>query len=218
MANEISQRAREICSLTPVIPVLVVSEVEQAQNLATSLIAGELSVLEVTLRTSVALDVIQVMSDVPGSVVGAGTLITADDVRNAKSAGASFGVSPGATPDVISACEKEDLPLIPGSSTLHEAMMLLAKGYDFVKFFPAEASGGVSALKAFAEPVPQINFCPTGGVGPKNASDYLSLKNVLCVGGSWVAPPSLINANAWQEIEGLAKKAKLLTSNDKTTI
>jgi 2-dehydro-3-deoxyphosphogluconate aldolase / (4S)-4-hydroxy-2-oxoglutarate aldolase len=208
-----SHRAREICALAPIVPVLVVEDAATAAPLAEALIAGGLPALEVTLRTPAALDAIRAMSQVPGNHVGAGTLVTADDVRAAKAAGATFGVSPGATDELLAACEAEDLPLLPGAATASEAMRLLARGYDMLKFFPAEASGGAPALKAIGAPLPQINFCPTGGVSPDNAMSYLSLPNVLCVGGSWVAPNGLIATGNWTEIESLARDASKLGTN-----
>ncbi len=205
-----TQRTREICALAPIVPVLVVDDAAQARPLAEALIAGGLPALEVTLRTPAALDAIKVMSEVPGGVVGAGTLVTPEDVRAAKQAGALFGVSPGATDALIAACEAEDLPLLPGAATASEAMALLEKGYDMLKFFPAEASGGAPALKAIGAPLPQISFCPTGGVSPSNARDYLSLPNVICAGGSWVAPKQLVENGDWAGIETLAREASKL--------
>lgn len=202
-----SAKTREICALAPVVPVLVVNELAHARPLATALVAGGLPALEVTLRTPIALEVIREMAQVPGGVVGAGTLITPDDVRAAKAAGAQFGVSPGATDELLAACEDEDLPLLPGAATASEAMRLLARGYDMMKFFPAGTSGGAPALKAIGAPLPQISFCPTGGVTPTNAGDYLSLANVICVGGSWVAPGDMVRAGDWAGIEALAHVA-----------
>ncbi|MCV3273153.1 bifunctional 4-hydroxy-2-oxoglutarate aldolase/2-dehydro-3-deoxy-phosphogluconate aldolase [Roseobacter sinensis] len=208
--QEASTRAREICSLAPIVPVLVVKNTAHARPLAEALVAGGLPALEVTLRTPAALDVIREMSQVPGGVVGAGTLVTPEDVRNAKVAGATFGVSPGATDALIAACEAEDLPLLAGAATASEAMRLLERGYDMLKFFPAEASGGAPALKAIGAPLPQIAFCPTGGVSPQNAQTYLELPNVLCAGGSWVAPADLVEAGDWAGIEALARDAARL--------
>ncbi|QFT92390.1 2-dehydro-3-deoxy-phosphogluconate aldolase [Roseovarius sp. THAF9] len=205
-----SQRTREICALAPIIPVLVVEDVTTARPLAEALVAGGLPALEVTLRTPAALEAIQTMSEVTGGHVGAGTLITPEDVRAAKAAGATFGVSPGATDELLAACEAEDLPLLPGAATATEAMRLLTRGYDTLKFFPAEASGGALALKAIGAPLPQITFCPTGGVNLANALSYLKLPNVLCAGGSWVAPQQLIDAGDWAAIETLATDAAQL--------
>ncbi|AVO39745.1 bifunctional 4-hydroxy-2-oxoglutarate aldolase/2-dehydro-3-deoxy-phosphogluconate aldolase [Pukyongiella litopenaei] len=208
--REASRRSREICRLAPVVPVLVIDDVAAARPLAEALIAGGLPVLEVTLRTPAALEVIREMAQVRGGVVGAGTLITPDDVRAARAAGASFGVSPGATDALLDACEAEDLPLLPGAATATEAMALLARGYDMLKFFPAEASGGAPALKAIGAPLPQISFCPTGGITAANAPDYLRLANVVCVGGSWVAPGDAVASGDWARIETLARAAASL--------
>ncbi|MEP2028529.1 MAG: bifunctional 4-hydroxy-2-oxoglutarate aldolase/2-dehydro-3-deoxy-phosphogluconate aldolase [Paracoccaceae bacterium] len=208
--QEASKHAREICELAPIVPVLVVTDVSHAAPLASALVAGGLPALEVTLRTPAALEVIREMAEVAGGVVGAGTLITPEDVRAAKAAGAKFGVSPGATDALLAACEEEELPLLAGASTASEAMRLLERGYDILKFFPAEASGGAPALKAIGAPLPQISFCPTGGVSLQNAATYLSLPNVICAGGSWVAPTSLVEQGKWDEIEELASNANKL--------
>lgn len=205
-----SRLTREFCALAPVIPVLVIRDVARARPLAEALIAGGLPVLEVTLRTPQAVDAIREMSQVPGGVVGAGTLVAAGDVGAAAAAGARFGVSPGATDRLLAACEAEGLPLLPGAATATEAMRLLERGYDMLKFFPAEASGGAAALRAIGAPLPQIAFCPTGGVGPGNVGDYLALRNVICVGGSWVAPPALVDAGDWAAITELARAAAAL--------
>jgi 2-dehydro-3-deoxyphosphogluconate aldolase/(4S)-4-hydroxy-2-oxoglutarate aldolase len=208
--QDASAYAREICGLAPVIPVIVVKDVAHAVPLAEALVAGGLPVLEVTLRTPVALDVIRAMAEVEGGVVGAGTLLTPEDVRNAKAAGARFGVSPGVTERLVDACAEAELPLLGGTATVSEAMRLLERGYDVAKFFPAEANGGAKSLKAFAGPLPQMHFCPTGGVTPANAPEYLALPNVLCVGGSWVADPKLLEAGRWDEVERLAREASKL--------
>ena len=208
--QDASKRAREICGMAPIVPVLVVKDANHARPLAEALVAGGLPALEVTLRTPAALEVIAEMARVKGGVVGAGTLITPEDVRAAKDAGATFGVSPGATDALIDACEAMDLPLLAGAATATEAMKLLERGYDMLKFFPAEASGGAPALKAIGAPLPQVSFCPTGGVSPSNAIDYLSLPNVVCAGGSWVAPAGLVAAGDWAGIEALAREASTL--------
>ncbi len=208
--QDASQRTREICTLAPIVPVLVVNDATHARPLAESLVAGGLPALEVTLRTPAALEAIHEMASVKGGVVGAGTLITPKDVKAARDAGAMFGVSPGATDELLAACEEAGLPLLPGAATATEAMRLLARGYDMLKFFPAEASGGAPALKAIGAPLPQITFCPTGGVSPENAEIYLSLPNVICAGGSWVAPSDLVNAGRWDRIETLAREASQL--------
>ncbi|MCF6443564.1 bifunctional 4-hydroxy-2-oxoglutarate aldolase/2-dehydro-3-deoxy-phosphogluconate aldolase [Nereida sp. MMG025] len=207
-----SIRSEEVCRLAPVIPVLVVHDADIALPLAEALIAGGLPALEVTLRTPAALDVISEMAKAKGGMVGAGTLLTPEDVSNAKQAGAVFGVSPGATDTLLDACSTEELPLLPGAATASEAMALLEKGFTVQKFFPAEANGGAKALKAIGAPIPQVRFCPTGGVSLANAPDYLGLSNTLCVGGSWVCPQNLIDAKDWAGIEALAKQAAALPS------
>lgn len=205
-----SVETRKLCALAPIIPVLVVEDPASARPLAEALVRGGLPVLEVTLRTDAALDVIREMAGVAGGYVGAGTLVTPDDVWAAKAAGATFGVSPGATPALLDAAEEAGLPMLPGAATASEAMALLARGYDVVKFFPAEASGGVPALKGIGGPLPQITFCPTGGINPGNALNYLSLPNVICAGGSWVAPNDLVAAQDWDGITALAATAAKL--------
>ncbi|WP_305969835.1 MULTISPECIES: bifunctional 4-hydroxy-2-oxoglutarate aldolase/2-dehydro-3-deoxy-phosphogluconate aldolase [unclassified Mameliella] len=208
--QDASQSNEALCRIAPVIPVLVVDDVATARPLAEALVAGGLPVLEVTLRTPVALDAIREMAKVEGGIVGAGTLLTPQDVAAAKEAGAKFGVSPGATDRLLQACEDADLPLLPGAATSSEAMRLLERGYSVQKFFPAEANGGVPALKSIGAPIPQVRFCPTGGVSPSNAPDYLALSNTLCVGGSWVAPKDAVAKGDWARIEDLARKAAAL--------
>ncbi|EKE45119.1 KDPG/KHG bifunctional aldolase [Oceaniovalibus guishaninsula JLT2003] len=209
--DEASRRTEEICRLAPVIPVLVVNDPADARSLARALIAGGLPALEVTLRTPAALEVIAEMAREPGGCVGAGTLLGPDDVARACEAGARFGVSPGATPSLLDAAEEAGLPMLPGAATATEAMALLERGYTVQKFFPAEASGGAAALRAIGAPLPRIRFCPTGGIGLGNARDYLTLSNVLCVGGSWVAPEDRIRAGDWDGITALAREAAGLT-------
>ncbi len=208
--QDASRRAEELCRLAPVIPVLVVEDAAHARPLAQALVAGGLPVLEVTLRTPAALDAIAAMAEVHGGAVGAGTLLTPKDVRDARAAGATFGVSPGATPALLEACEAEGLPLLPGAATASEVMALLERGYSVQKFFPAEVAGGIKALKSLGGPIPQVRFCPTGGIGMANAPDYLALPNVLCCGGSWVAPADLVARGDWSGIEGLAREAAAL--------
>jgi 2-dehydro-3-deoxyphosphogluconate aldolase/(4S)-4-hydroxy-2-oxoglutarate aldolase len=207
---EQSARSLDICRLAPVIPVLVIDDLAHARKLAEALVAGGLPALEVTLRTPVALDAIRAMAEVPGGVVGAGTLLTPADVKAAKAAGATFGVSPGATPRLLDACAEYDLPLLPGAATATEVMTLLELGYTVQKFFPAEQSGGAAFLKSIGSPIPQVNFCPTGGISLKNARDYLSLPNILCVGGSWVAPKDAMARGDWAMITTLAAEARAL--------
>lgn len=207
---EQSRAALEICRRAPVVPVLVLDDLAHARPLAEALVAGGLPALEVTLRTPIALEAIRIMSEVPGGIVGAGTLLTPADVRAALAAGAKFGVSPGATDRLLDACEDEGLALLPGAATASEVMALLERGYNVQKFFPAEASGGAPALKAIGAPLPQVSFCPTGGIGLNNARDYLSLSNTVCVGGSWVAPKAMMQAGDWEGITALAREAAAL--------
>ncbi|MBK5933833.1 2-dehydro-3-deoxyphosphogluconate aldolase/(4S)-4-hydroxy-2-oxoglutarate aldolase [Rhodovulum imhoffii] len=207
-----SHRMRDLCNLAPVIPVIVIDDIRHARPVAEALVAGGLPVLEVTLRTPTALDAIRAMTDVTGAHVGAGTLVSPENVRAAKSAGARFGVSPGTTQDLLAICEAEDMPLLPGAATASEAMRLFSHGYDMLKFFPAESSGGVTALKALSGPLPQIAFCPTGGIDPANAESYLSLDNVSCVGGSWITAGTLMATQDWDGIEARARAAAQLGS------
>lgn len=207
---EQSAAAREICTLAPIVPVIVVQDLAHAAPLARALVAGGLPALEVTLRTPCALDAIRAMAEVEGGVVGAGTLLTPADVKAAKAAGARFGVSPGLTERLVRACEDEGLPLLPGTATATEVMRALEWGYSMLKFFPAETSGGAPAVKALGGPLPQASFCPTGGISLKNAPDYLRLPNVICAGGSWVAPADKLVAGDWAGIEALAREAAAL--------
>lgn len=210
--QEASIQTEALCRRAPVVPVLVIDDASKAQPLAKALVAGGLPALEVTLRTPAALDAIREMAKVEGGIVGAGTLLTPADVKAAKEAGARFGVSPGATDRLLDAVEDADLPTLPGAATSTEAMRLLERGYNVQKFFPAEANGGAKALKAIGAPLPQIRFCPTGGVSLANAPGYLGLSNTLCVGGSWVAPKDLVDAGDWAGIEALAREAAALST------
>ena len=205
-----SAATREIASRAPIIPVLVLDDAASAAALAHALVAGGLPALEVTLRTPAALDAIRAMADVAGGIVGAGTLLSPDDIRVAKDAGARFGVSPGATPRLIAASIEIGLPLLPCTATASEVMALWEQGYDMMKFFPAEAAGGAPALKAIGAPIPQVSFCPTGGITPANAPSYLALPNVICAGGSWVAPKDMIASDDWAGITALAAAAAAL--------
>jgi 2-dehydro-3-deoxyphosphogluconate aldolase/(4S)-4-hydroxy-2-oxoglutarate aldolase len=203
-----SLQAAEICRLAPVVPVIVVEDLAHARNLAQALVAGGLPALEVTLRTPVALEAIRIMAEVEGGVVGAGTLLTPADVKAAKAAGAKFGVSPGVTQRLLDACAEYELPLLPGAATASEIMALLEMGYTVQKFFPAEQAGGAAYLKSIGSPLPQVKFCPTGGISLKNARDYLGLPNILCVGGSWVAPKEALAKGDWSQITALAAEAR----------
>ena len=197
----------KVCNSAPVIPVLTIDRVEDAQPLARALVTGGLPALEITLRTAAAMEAIAAVAEVEGAMAGVGTLLTTAQIRDAKSAGAIFGVSPGATKILIEAARDYDLPLLPGAATATEAMRLLEQGFVFQKFFPAEAIGGAPALGSMAGPLPQITFCPTGGVTLENAKTYLTLPNTRCVGGSWIAPKALIDAGDWDQITQIARRA-----------
>ncbi|MEM9147290.1 MAG: bifunctional 4-hydroxy-2-oxoglutarate aldolase/2-dehydro-3-deoxy-phosphogluconate aldolase [Pseudomonadota bacterium] len=201
---------RAVCGLAPVIPVLVIDDVSSAAPLARALVAGGLPALEVTLRTPAALDAIRAMAEVPGGVVGAGTLRTAADVKAAVAAGARFGVSPGLSEAVLDAAAEAGLPMLPGVATPSEAMRGAELGASVLKFFPAGPNGGASVLAAWASPLAGLAFCPTGGVSEANAQDYLALPNVLCVGGSWVAPRDAVREGDWQRVKTLAAQAAAL--------
>jgi 2-dehydro-3-deoxyphosphogluconate aldolase/(4S)-4-hydroxy-2-oxoglutarate aldolase len=201
----------ELLTRAPVIPVLAIDDVERAVPLARALARGGLTVLEVTLRTKTALQSIaRIAAEVPEAIVGAGTVLDAAQLRQAIDAGSRFLVSPGATDELLDAAQGAPVPLLPGIATPSEAMRLLARGYRFAKFFPAEQVGGVKLLQALHGPLPQLNFCPTGGVNLANAPSYLALPNVLCVGGSWVAPADALAAGDWARIERLAAEAAAL--------
>ena len=198
----------EIFAAGPVVPVLVIHDVDKAVPLAKALMAGGIKVLEVTLRTPAALDVIKKIADeVPDALIGAGTVTNAQQLKAVVDAGAKFAISPGMTADLLKAGMDCDIPLIPGISSTSDLMKGKDAGYTHMKFFPAEASGGVKAIKSISGPFPDVVFCPTGGIGPANYKDYLALSNVVCVGGSWVAPDDAINAGDWDKITQLAKEA-----------
>ncbi|MGB0958618.1 MAG: bifunctional 4-hydroxy-2-oxoglutarate aldolase/2-dehydro-3-deoxy-phosphogluconate aldolase [Halocynthiibacter sp.] len=204
--------AREICQLGPVLPVLVVENVADAVPLATALLKGGIRALEVTLRTKHALDVIREMATVDGAIIGAGTVMTPHDLDAVQMAGAQFSLSPGGTQTLKRAATASAMPFIPGAATASEVMAHLEDGYDVQKFFPAEINGGMRALKAIGSPIPQVQFCPTGGVTQDNAAQYLALKNTLCVGGSWIAPATLIAEKNWSEITARAAMASAMTA------
>jgi len=208
---DLSAAMRSICAGAVVIPAITIGRVEDAVPIARALCAGGLRVIEVMFRNEVAADCIRAISaEVPEAIVGAGTLLRPADVTAARAAGAKFGVSPGATPALLDAAAAADMPFLPGAATASEAMALLERGLTMLKFFPAEASGGAPALGAYAGPLPQIAWCPTGGVGLANAPGYRRLPNVLCVGGSWVLPGQAVAAGDWTRIEALAREAAAL--------
>ncbi len=199
---------KEIMSSSPVIPVMVINQLQHAVPLANALVEGGLKVLEITLRTPIALEAIKaIKAEVPGAIVGAGTIINVDTMNQAIDAGSEFLVSPGTTDSLIDAALKSGVPLLPGIISPSEVMKLLDKGITEMKFFPAEAAGGVPMVQSIGGPLPQVTFCPTGGVNPKNALEYLALKNVACVGGSWMAPADLVDAEDWDEIKRRAIEA-----------
>lgn len=201
----------ELAALGPVIPVIVLQRVEHAVPMAEALVAGGVRVLEVTLRTPAGLKAIEAIARaVPQAVVGAGTIRSAADARAAKDAGSVFGVSPGYTAEVGAACRAAGLPLLPGVASASEVMAAMADGLQFLKFFPATAAGGIPMLKALAGPFPDISFCPTGGITPETAPQFLALPNVKVCGGSWLTPADALERGDWARITALAKAAAAL--------
>jgi 2-dehydro-3-deoxyphosphogluconate aldolase/(4S)-4-hydroxy-2-oxoglutarate aldolase len=197
--------------MVPVVPVLTIERVSDAVPLAHALLAGGLPAIEVTLRTKAALDAVRaIAAEVPDMIVGVGTVVKPADVTEAIEAGADFLVSPGTPASLAEALRESGVPVIPGCATVTEAMMLAAMDFAVLKFFPAEQSGGVRWLRAVAEPLPQIRFCPTGGINGENAAFYLALRNVIAVGGSWVAPPEAVSAGDFAGITARARAAAAL--------
>lgn len=190
-----------------VIPVLTIERIADAVPLARALVAGGVRVLEVTLRTPVAIEAAKaIIAEVPEAFVGIGTILNAGDLDRAEALGARFGISPGATPELLSAAAASRLPFAPGIATASELMQALAHGFDLVKFFPAEQSGGIAALRALAGPFPDVRFCPTGGIGHANATAWLSEPNVVAVGGSWLCPAAEIRAGNWAGITAICDR------------
>jgi len=207
-------RIRSIMATSPVIPVLTIERLEQAAPLARALVRGGLRVLEVTLRTACALEAMRAMrAAVPDAIVGAGTLTRARDLADCAAAGAQFGVTPGLTAELIDAGAASSLPLLPGVMTPTELITARAAGFNVLKLFPAQQAGGVAMLQALGAPFPDVLFCPTGGITRATAADYLALPNVVCVGGSWVAPQALLGTGDWSGIEALARDAASLRKN-----
>lgn len=201
----------EALRLTPVLPVIAIEDAADAIPLAKALLAGGVVSVEITLRTPAALNAIRAICDsVPEMIVGAGTVLNLDALAAAAAAGARYALSPGATPNLLETARGAPIPLIPGIATASELMLGLDLGYRHFKFFPAEQLGGIAALSAFAGPLPLARFCPTGGINADKAAGYLALENVLCVGGSWVAPSTLIKAGDWAAIEANARRASQL--------
>ncbi|MGD8430604.1 MAG: bifunctional 4-hydroxy-2-oxoglutarate aldolase/2-dehydro-3-deoxy-phosphogluconate aldolase [Ectothiorhodospiraceae bacterium] len=197
----------EIMKTAPVIPVLQIDDATVAVPMAEALVAGGLPVLEVTLRTPAALDATAAIAKhVPSAVVGVGTVTRPDEFDRARDAGARFIVSPGVSPGLLNAGVRTGMPFLPGAVTASEILMALDAGWKYLKFFPAEAAGGVRTLKAFAGPFPDVKFCPTGGLKPNNYLDYLNLPNVLCVGGTWLTPADLVTRGDWDAVTDLAAR------------
>lgn len=198
--------AKDVFSISSVIPVVVIEEIEQAIPLAKALLAGGVQVMEITLRSSCALDAIRaVRAEVPEILVGAGTVMSAEQLRACVVAGAQFAIAPGLTSNLLKAAEALDIVFIPGVVTMSEVQLALEHGYDHLKFFPAQAMGGVATLKSYQGPAPEVMFCATGGISSENAQDYLALKNVLCVGGSWIVPQSCLAEQDWQGVTALCQ-------------
>lgn len=205
-----SAMLESVLHAAPVIPVVVIHDVAHAAPLARALVAGGIPAIEVTLRTPAALDAVRAMSDVEGAIVGVGTVRRPQDLEAARKAGARFAVSPGSTPALLAAAADCALPWLPGAATASEAMALADAGFVYQKFFPAEAVGGVAALRSLHGPLPEVRFCATGGISAGNARAYLAAPNVACVGGSWLTPASLMDAGDWAAIEALARAAARL--------
>ncbi len=200
-----------VLRLSPVMPVVVIDDAAQAVRMARALLTGGVTTVEITLRTPAALDAIAaIASEVPEMIVGAGTVLSADDLDAAITAGARYALSPGGTPKLMKAARKRDIPFIPGVSTSSEIQRGLELGYNCFKLFPAEQLGGPSVLKALGGPFPNVRFCPTGSITSEKAPSYLALPNVLCVGGSWIAPAEKIHTGDWAGIEAAARQAAAL--------
>ena len=198
----------DVLNVGPVVPVMVIQKIDHAVPLAQALLKGGIKVLEITLRSKVAVEAIRRISrEVPEAIVGAGTVVSPEDIETVAEAGAVFAISPGLTPSLLTAANQGPIALIPGISTASELMFGMEMGYTEFKFFPAEAAGGVQMLKSIGGPFPHITFCPTGGISLKNCKDYLALANVACVGGSWIVPAQSIEKEDWDTITKLAEKA-----------
>ncbi len=199
---------KDVLTASPVMPVMVIQDADDAVPMAKALCAGGVRVLEITLRTPAAIESIRrIKQEVPDAIVGAGTIINTLQLQEVTDAGAVFGISPGLTPTLLDAANQGSVALIPGISSLSELILGMEYGYEYFKFFPAEAAGGIPMLKAIAGPIPQATFCPTGGISPENYQAYLKLANVACVGGSWLVPADAVKAKNWAVITELAKTA-----------
>ncbi len=201
----------EVLQISPIVPVVVIENIKDAVPLAQSLIDGGIPIIEVTLRSSCALEAIELIAkNVPKMRVGAGTILNLTQLEQAQNRGAEFLISPGLTPSLLEHAKKKDMPLIPGVSSSSEVMQALELGYNALKFFPAEYCGGVKLLNAFNGPFKGVKFCPTGGISADNMRSYLNLENVLCVGGSWLTPKDLIQNKEWDKITEICKRALAL--------
>ena len=207
LSNNWQIQPADLFAMGPIVPVLVIQNVEDALPIAEALLAADIKVLEVTLRTPAAFDVISTIAKhLPEAIIGAGTVTNRDLLQRSYNAGAKFAISPGLTKDLLQAGKESNLALIPGISSISELMDGIDSGYDHLKFFPAEASGGVKALQSIGGPFPDIKFCPTGGINLNNVRDYLALPNVSCCGGSWLVSDEIVKQRNWQEITRLAKQ------------
>lgn len=201
----------EVLQISPIVPVVVIENIKDAVPLAQSLVEGGIQIIEVTLRSSCALETIELIAkNVPKMRVGAGTILNPTQLEQAQNRGAEFLISPGLTIKLLEYAKKKDMPLIPGVSSSSEVMQALELGYNALKFFPAEYCGGVKLLNAFNGPFKGVKFCPTGGISADNMRSYLDLENVLCVGGSWLTPKNLIQNKEWDKITGICKRALAL--------
>ena len=211
MTDDVQRGLEAALRSAPVVSVMVIENLEDAVPLARALVKGGLPVLEITLRTKAARDCIKaIIAEVEGAIVGTGTVLTHEQLHLSDKLGCAFAVSPGASPMLMQAAKNFSVPLLPGAATASESMALLEQGYSLQKFFPAEPSGGAPYLASLASPLPQVRFCPTGGITPELAPSYLKLANVITLGGSWMAPKALVAAKKWDEIEKLARAASAL--------
>ncbi|HLF21360.1 MAG TPA: bifunctional 4-hydroxy-2-oxoglutarate aldolase/2-dehydro-3-deoxy-phosphogluconate aldolase [Aestuariivirga sp.] len=211
--RDVQEGMESILKAAPVVPVLVIENAADAVPLARALVKGGLPVIEITLRTKAALECIRaIIAEVEGAIVGAGTVLDGKKLRETEHVGCAFAVSPGSTRALLDAAEDTIIPLLPGSATATECMSLMDRGYRFQKFFPAEPAGGLALLASLASPLPQVRFCPTGGITLESAPRYLKLSNVITVGGSWMVPKKLVEAKDWKGIEALARQAAQLIS------
>lgn len=207
------KRMHEFLALSPVMPVIVLDQLEDAVPLAEALVSGGIRVREVTMRTSAALDCVRaIRAAVPTAIVGVGTITSVAQLNAARDAGAMFGVSPGTTPALLAHAATSGFPFLPGSMTPSDVMRALDAGFTAMKLFPAQQAGGIAMLRALGGPFPQVMFCPTGGIDAASAAGFLALPNVACVGGSWLSPPGLIASKNWREIQTRAAAAARLSS------